>query len=334
MDVSTELLAIAQQYLERVRKSGSENVMALCPFHDDRTASFAMSLVTGAYFCHACHAKGSLRTFFKELGLDRNTVEYRHGLVLEAAAKNQPTPPDPLRPQHVWETPDRVIPERLLGLFDHDISPLLPRFTPETLQHFDVGWDGWHQRITFPIRDLKGELVGISGRAVHPGQVPKYRIYDNEYGVWHYPPRLGWDKRAALWNSHEVYPSVFGSLSPELSSVVVVEGFKAGMWVWQSGIRSVVALLGSYLSWEQGWVLERMGAPVYLFLDNNRAGWTGQLGAAKRLTKAGLRTHIIEYPPRLFDDEDAQPDNLDEAEVREQVARAPRYEQWLYTRRK
>jgi DNA primase len=333
MDVSAELFGIAQQYLQKVRKSGSQNVMALCPFHDDRTASFAMSLVTGVYFCHSCHAKGSLRTFFKELGLDRTATEYRHGLVIEAAAKNQPAPPDPLRPQHVWEETTRVIPESLLGLFDHEVGHLLPDFTAKTLQHFDIGWDGWHHRITFPIRDLKGQLVGISGRAVHQGQVPKYRIYDTEYGAWHFPPRLGWDKRATLWNSHEVYASTFTSLSPDQLFVVVVEGFKAGMWVWQAGITSVVALLGSYLSWEQGWILERMGAPVLLFLDNNRAGWSGQLDAAKRLTKTGLRVHIVEYPPRLLEDEDAQPDSLNKDEVVEQVARAPRYEEWLYKRR-
>jgi DNA primase len=123
------------------------------------------------------------------------------------------------------------------------------------------------------------------------------------------------------------------ALTPEQDYVVAVEGFKADMWVWQAGITSVVALLGSYMSWEQGWILERMGAPVYLFLDNNNAGWSGQLDAAKRLTKAGLRTHIVQYPPRLLEDEGAQPDSLSSDEVVEQVARAPRYEEWLYKRR-
>jgi DNA primase len=333
MDISQELLGVAQQYLQKVRRSGAENVMALCPFHDDTTASFAMSLVTGVYFCHACHAKGNLRTFFRNLGLDQQTVEYKHGLLIEEAGKNLPVKPDATRPREIWVNLESSIPEKLLGLFDHDVSAMLPQFHPDTLNHFDVGWDGWHHRITFPIRDLGGKLIGISGRAVYPDQKPRYKVYDTEYTAWHMPQRIGWNKRTALWNAHDVYPPVVVSTNPGDIYVVVVEGFKAGMAVWQAGIRNVVGLLGSYLSWEHEWMLVRMGAPVYLFLDNNRAGWTGQIDAAKRLVSDGLMVKLVEYPARLYDDEDAQPDSCTQDELTEQMARAPRYEEWLYNRR-
>lgn len=334
MDVVEEILEVAKQTLRKVRRSGPEDVMAICPFHrgaggeEEKHPSFALSLTKGVYFCHACHAKGTLYTFFKELGYDPQTIRMRYGLLIEEAAKNLPAPYDPLRPQEIWVEEDHTIEEGLLGLFEHDVQHLLPGFTSITLQHFEVGWDGWHHRVTFPVRDLKGHLVGVSGRAVYPEQKPRYKVYEDEYGCWEMPRRKV-NKRAWLWNAHRVYPELLFSPDPYQKSLVVVEGFKAGMWVHQSGITNVVALLGSYLSWEQQWVLERISVPVYLFLDNDDPGRKGQLDAADRLESRGIWVRLVEYPTRLREEEKAQPDSLTVEEVHEQVARAPRYMEWV-----
>lgn len=333
MDIHQEIFDLANSYLQKVRRSGPENIMAICPFHGDgqeKHQSFALSLTKGVYFCHACHSKGTLYTLLKEMGLDRQTIHMKYGLLIEEAGKNIPASPDPKQPREIWVDLTTAIDESILGLFSYDTTSLLPDFEPETLKHFGVGWDGWHRRLTFPLFDLKGSLVALSGRAVLEEQWPRYKIYEEEYRAWELPPRYNWNKRAVIWNGHVVYPDVFMA-SPNRSFVVVVEGFKAAMWVWQAGIRNVVALLGSYLSWEQQWVLERLGVPVYLFLDNDEAGWHGQLDAAKRLIDKGVETRIVEYPSRLYDDDEAQPDSLTEDEIREQKARAPQYRKWVLT---
>lgn len=330
MDVSQQVLDIARTYLSRVRRSGSENVMATCPFHGggaERHPSLAMSLTTGVFFCHACHEKGSLFTFLRKVGLDRATIDVRYGLTLEEVRANAPRMPDATRPSNVWVPPDQALPHALLGLFDYDVTGLLPEFSQNTLRHFDVGFDKWFNRLTFPIFDMEGALVAISGRATLTSQSPRYKIYDDEYQVWDMPARHGWNKRAVLWNSHRVYPEVlFGR--PDSKFVIVVEGFKQAMRMHEAGIDNVVALLGSYLSWEQEWMLVRLGVPVYLFLDNDRAGWRGQLNAASRLSTT-LETRIVQYPTRLQDDDDAQPDSLTLEEVLWQKASAPTYAEWL-----
>lgn len=331
MDVSAEVLGVANQYLKKVRRSGPDDIMAICPFHmkvdgtEERNPSFAMSLSKGLYFCHACQSKGNLLTFLRELGVSRTLIERQYRFLIDEAAKNLPPPPDPLRVK-VWElTP---VDESVLGLFEYYPTQLLDAgFTKETLYHFEVGYDQWHQRITYPLRDIKGVLVGISGRATLEDQVPRYKVYTREYGLWRLPIRDEPDKRCLLWNAHQVYPQVY-MRPPNDSVVVVVEGFKAAMWLWQSGIKNVVALLGSYLSWEQMWLLERLGARVLLFLDNNYAGRNGTIKAADLLTNS-LNVGIVEYPPRLIEDEDAQPDSCTPDEVNEQVANAPTYLNWL-----
>lgn len=41
--------------------------MARCPFHDDTTASLGVNIVTGAFHCHACGAKGKDVLAFERL---------------------------------------------------------------------------------------------------------------------------------------------------------------------------------------------------------------------------------------------------------------------------
>ncbi len=331
MDVSGEVMQIAHQYLRRVKRTGPDDVMALCPFHtkadgtEERTPSFAMSLSKGLFFCHACHAKGNLLSFFRDLGLTRDVIERQYRFLIDEARKNMPPPPDPLR-CGVWDLPP--IEEGLLGLFDYcPIDLLHAGFTNDTLYHFEVGYDQWHKRITFPLRDLKGALVGISGRATLSSQEIRYKVYTREYGLWRLPERAEPDKRALLWNAHRVYPEVYLS-NPGQTYVVVVEGFKAAMWMWQAGVKNVVALLGSYLSWEQKWILERLGATVYFFLDNNYAGRNGAIKAADSLARS-LNVRVVEYPDRLIEEEKAQPDNCTPTEITEQMAVAPTYLNWL-----
>jgi DNA primase len=326
--MSGEILNIAKRYLTKVKPSGSDNIMAVCPFHSksdgtsEKHPSFAMSLTTGLWFCHACQEKGNLLSFLKKVGLPRDQIDLHYGLTIENAKKAMPVGFDPAKPGVVSEDP---IPESLLGVFDYCPTDLLNAgFLESTLQHFEVGFDTTHYRITYPIRDLLGNLIAISGGTVL-GVHPKYKVYDEEYKVWGLPPRLWWNKRVAMWNSHIVYPELFFQSRP--SHIVLVEGFKACMWVWQSGIKNVVALLGTYLSQEQKWVLERIGAPVYLFLDNNDAGVTGVVKSAEQL-KRSLRIFVVDYPERLKDDVEAQPDSLSDREVNIQVASATNYFDW------
>lgn len=329
MDVTTEVYNLAHRYLKKVRRSGPSDIMAICPFHrkldgsEESKPSFAMSLTKGVYFCHACHSKGNLLTFLRDIGVGRVVIETQYRYLIEEAARNIPPPPDPLKPK-VYELP--VINEAVLGLLEYCPTELLNKgFTQQTLYHFEIGYDRWHLRTTYPLRDIKGDLVGISGRA-EDGVNPRYKIYTTEYATWDLPSVVEPDRRALLYNADKVYPSVYFR-SPVDELVVVVEGFKACMWVWQAGIRNVVALMGTYLSWEHKWMLEHLGCPVYLFLDNDDAGRGGTIQAADALSKS-LTVRIVNYPERLLSSK-AQPDDCTPDEIAEGIETAPLYLNWL-----
>lgn len=329
MNVAYDVASAVAPFLTRPSVK-SEEISALCPFHRksdgsmERTPSFSMSRSTGLWFCHSCKERGNLRHFLHLVGVSYQRIQDEYHLLLDEVAKAVPARLDPLRPNLLTQDP---LPEGLLGLF-HFVPVLLEQegFTEQTLARFDVGFDRTHMRITFPLRDLAGRLVGISGRAVNlDPETRRYKLYDTEYVAWGLPARRGAEaeRKNVLWNADRLFPALKDVLSPD---VFVVEGFKACMWLDQVGVKSTVALLGSYMSEQQQWILERMGARVYLMLDNNEAGQDGTLAIGERLAR-GLEVLVVSYRPN---DEDAQPSDLTPTEIGETIDAAADFFQWKH----
>jgi DNA primase len=281
-----------------VKPTGNEDIMALCPFHtksdgtEEKHPSFSMNVYSGLWYCHSCHCRGNLYTFLRDLGVSRVDIQLRYGDVLDAAQQYAPKKADPLNP--IEPVAGEPLDEAFLGLFDFCPQLLIDEgYTQETLRKFDIGFDEKHMRITFPLRDLRGRLVGISGRSVI-NATPRYKVYDFEYKDFGLPPRKT-EKRALLYNAHTILPQFAFETDPSARYVVVTEGFKSTLRVFQAGVHNVTGILGSYMSNEQQWVLERLGCPILLMLDNNDAGRKGQLDAGKRLLKTCPRVYVVDY---------------------------------------
>lgn len=346
-----EVLTIASRYLRKVRRVGSDNISATCPFHakadgsDERSPSFSMSLSKGVWHCWSCHAAGTFQSFLQNVGIDRVVVNNSYGELIQALRKNQETKFDATRPYQPSVDP---LPESMLGLFDKCplymvdpeyaayLDPTDPVvFKPETLQDYDIGFDDKHLRITFPLRDLDGTLVGISGRTV-VNAIPRYKVYDgNEYRSLGYPPREPTKKGALLWNAHRVYPTAY--FGPASQFVLVVEGFRACLWAIECGFKNTVALLGSSLSNHQKWTLERFGCRVYMMLDNDEPGQRAlrgyvdekgraRAGIAEQLKKT-LDVSVVTYSGK-------QPTQLTQEELCSAVLSATDYYSWVFKKEK
>lgn len=306
---------VAKQFLQQARLVGNNNIISLCPFHSEQSPSFCMSAQNGLWLCYACGAKGNLKQFLLRVGISETLLPIRYASALEEARKNKKAEPNPIRPKVLAEEP---LTEDLLGLFNkYPTSLLNAGFLPETLNFFEVGFDNQHFRITYPLRDLKGNLLGISGRQLDGADGPKYKVYTKEYKTWGLPERPEVSKSSILWNAHNLYSYVHFGKNPPF--VVVVEGYKACMWVWQAGIKDVVALQGNRMSYEQKWILQKIGAPVHLMLDNNSPGWSGMAAVGKELL-GSLTVRIVDYDTE-------QPDQLTEDQVQTSAACAKDYMQ-------
>lgn len=319
--IQDDVYALANSYLRKVKRSGADHIVAICPFHskedgsEEANPSFTMSLSKGLFLCFTCQEKGSLQTFLKKVGMPRPAIERHFSGLIEALAEHRPRKVDLARKPPLSRDP---MPESMLGLFDYcPLGLLEDGFKEDLLHSYDVGFDQDHMRVTYPLRDMHGALVGISGRTV-VDEYPKYKLYEQEYRRWGYPPRKT-DKRIVLWNFHRVYPNVFFK---KKSSVILVEGFKACLWLIQHGLPDTVALLGVHLSEEQRLMLEHLGATVYLMLDNNIWGRKGTARVGAALSKS-LDVKIVEYP-----EEKPQPSDLTPEEIESSVASAKDYFVW------
>jgi DNA primase len=319
---------LAQQYLKRIKPSGNENIMAICPFHrkadgsDEKTPSFSMNVNSGLWYCHSCHARGNLYTFLRDIGLSRSGIDLLYKQVIEDAQKYIP---EPIKFGNIVEPCEDILEESFLGLFDgmQKVPDSLAEdgLTLETLQAFDVGLDTKHARITFPLRNSRGELVGISGRATADGQKPRYKIYDKEYTDFGLPERR-LERRSVLWNYHNVATQLRFETDEALKFVVIAEGFKAVMKIAQAGISTVVGAIGSYLTSEQKVLLEALDAEYILFFDNDEPGIEGQQDAVFKLLKIGRRVHVATYTKH-------QPSDLNEEEVQQAILDAKLGKTWL-----
>ena len=319
---------LAQQYLTRIKPSGNENIMAICPFHrkadgsGERTPSFSMNVNSGLWYCHSCHARGNLYTFLRDVGLSRSAIDLNYKTVIEDAQEYIPAP---IKFGNIVEPCEDILDESFLGLFDklETVPDELAKdgLAPETLRAFDVGLDTKHSRITFPLRNSRGELVGISGRAIKSGVKPRYKIYDKEYLDFGIPERK-LERRSILWNYHNVATQLHFETDESLKFVVIAEGFKAVMKIAQAGISTVVGAIGSYLTSEQKILLEELDAVYIVFFDNDDPGIAGQQDAVFKLLKIGRNVYAAQYSKH-------QPSDLNQEEVQQAILDAKLGKTWL-----
>lgn len=298
-----------------VTMPGKRNVMVVCPFHlnrqgvPERTGSLSFNVEDGRWFCHTCGFGGGLRKLLRKMGQPEDMLDADELLLAEQAAAPvaQRMFVDPSIPSSLF------LPEEAVGLFS--TYPKVPSETKRwglraaTVHHFDIGYDSKNLRVTFPLRDFRGNLVGFSGRALtdHPA---RYKVYGElEYEKWKLPRLPPVTKGKIVWNYDAVYTALERVWDAD---ILVTEGFKACAWLWQLGFPYVVALLGSNMSDEQQALLERLGGTLYLFMDNDKAG-DKKHSIGERLANSGCVVRIPSYPTM-------QPDTL----TRPQVTQAMR----------
>lgn len=330
---------IVEPYLDRPKLSGAENLASRCPFpdHDDHSPSFAININNGLWKCHGCNRSGNLATLLRGLGVSRSRVDQLVGPVIPQIQKRQRREQQRKRNRFVGSDPflaEVSIPESALGVYDWRPDGLVDQgFDQKLLRELDIGYDREKDRITFPIRDVYGNLVGISGRSTLHDVKPRYLVYrgrrktDKGFVAGDFGP--GFDdlfptyeikSHKYLWNAHRVY----GLLESSNEPVIVVEGFKGCIWLVQHGYWNAVATMGSSMSQEQYDLLVRMsGSGIVLFYDNDFAGIKGTIRVGKWLSRTVVDITVCELPAWA-----QQPDDLNARGLKEVLNSRKRFEKW------
>jgi DNA primase len=284
-----DIVEVVQPYLPGFKRSSAGEIIAKCPFHKEgreRHPSFSMSLKPGkegVFYCHTCHATGSLANFLKLVGVSPLVVADIVSTT-DARAKTW------YKEEH---TGDRsFLPESILGAYHKCPMTLLDEgFSMRILDEHGVGFDESTQRITFPLRNLDGKLIGISGRSVLPNSFPKYLIYTAK-DIPQVPDYVT-PKKDFIWNLDKVYAKQNLGI---VDRIYIAEGFKVCLWLIQHKYTDAVALAGSTATRAQRELLGNFNVEFVLALDNDDAGLSGMLDIGQYLLNFGpVKTIDPEY---------------------------------------
>jgi DNA primase len=159
-----------------------------------------------------------------------------------------------------------------------------------TIIDHDKPIDFFNDRITVPIHDNNGYLVGFSGRSTQKDVEPKYLNTSTT--------KL-FTKANVLYNFYQVK-------ALESEKIILVEGFMDAIAYYRAGFKYAVALMGTALSNEHLSVLSTLSKlkVVILSFDNDHAGIEATINNGQKLMENGFNVYVAGNYDRNIKDVD------------------------------
>lgn len=338
---ATDIVDFISQYVQ-LQKSG-KNLFGLCPFHEERTPSFSVSEDKQIFHCFSCGRGGNVFKFLMELEnlsfqeavvkvADFSHVELDATITQQAVGTSGQSDPQSPTNQliHLHQEATKLYHHILMnteagqpaldylherGLTDQTINDyglgyasdqqlLKPFFEQrqidyQTLRHsglFIENQDGelrdrFVNRIMYPIRNESGQEIAFSGRLL--AKLPDQPKYLNS------PETELFNKRRVLFNFDQARGAV-----RKQGSLILFEGFMDVMSAHQSGVDNGVASMGTSLTEEQIYAIQRITKQVYVCYDGDTPGQKATQRALKILqNNSSLTLGVIQMPDGMDPDE-------------------------------
>lgn len=226
-----------------VRSRSGDELIILCPFHDDTNPSLYLNSKSGLWLCHACGEGGSMEMLRVRLwGQDGPPMELDS---LEDVYETIKT----LEAEEVLPA-QQFYPESFLRYFDFPTTYWMEDrgLSFVIIEKFGLGSDPFNDEVTIPLRDEHGNLLGVIRRKL--GEVDGSR--------YEYPKRT------------KVSDLLFGSWAIEEPRAYLTEGSIDAMSLWDIGLPAL-ATGGSRMSNEQASMVRRIGISTLIIFPDNRA---------------------------------------------------------------
>lgn len=313
------------------------------PDHAEKTPSFSVSETKQVYHCFGCQKSGNLFSFLRdyhgmnfpeavEFLADRARIElpkmdsaslsederrnqlrkqilHANKIALEffeAQLQTAPSSNEAERPVRAYIDKRKLSPE-IVKQFRLGYSPSgwdglaqylarksvpmdiaeqagLVRRRREGTGHYDL----FRDRLMFPIHKISGDVIGFGGRILEQGE-PKY-LNSPDSPVFSKGRTLyGLDQTARYIRAKDL--------------LVIVEGYMDLLALFQAGIQSVAATLGTALTADHAHLLSKLTRNVVVLFDGDQAGQNAAEKSLPILLQAGLRPKGLVLPDELDPDE-------------------------------
>jgi DNA primase len=292
--------------VENVSRSTADEVQFSCPFpgHTSGDATPSAYMNDGSidasrstyWKCFGCNRHGTAITFYAELEGISKAEAARHVRETWGASYRAPQGgiaaefEQRLRKRYEqrnsvpfkeisWDHYDDLFGVDWEAAYDrYRFSPACPEavaymfkrgFTVKTLIDWNIGYDaiGYHGRLTIPVCNVDGTLIGVKGRAYEDAR-PKYKILGDR------PDRFPRYK----FRPYEKARVVFGlDRVKKAGRLVMCEGELDVIALAQHGIPAI-AVGGAQLSGDQARLIRDYADEVVVFFDSNDAGYRATWG--------------------------------------------------------
>lgn len=325
---------VVHQYVPNLRKSGN-SYFGLCPFHSEKTPSFSINPDLGIFKCFGCGEGGDVLTFIQKI----ENVDFPEALKIAADqagikldfSKFQDNPQITKDKETLYKLNYLVYQYYSYILNKHRLGKKGQEYLKKrhlsktTVESFGIGFapggdqnlisflksrgftdlqmltkngltvhrennyiDKFRNRLVFPIYNSRGDIIGFSGRIIFEDtKAPKYL---------NSPQTVVYNKSQALFGLLQAKESI-----RKQDFVIIVEGQIDALSSYQSGIKNIVAPLGTALTEDQLKLLKRYASSVYFCFDNDSAGEKALLRSALISLRLDIITNSITLPDGIKD---------------------------------
>lgn len=318
-----DIVQIISNYINVIKKGNS--YVAICPFHNDKNPSMQISRTKQIYKCFSCGAGGNVFTFVQ----DYEKISYLDAVRKVASLINY-TSPLLEKKERIVDVETKEILKALndTSTFYHYILStsageegkkyLLNRnITHEMIDYFSLGFapmngemtikqlrskgndvdvldragillhdknsftDRFRNRVVFPLFNEFSEVIGFSSRRINDSDEAKYV---------NSPASDLFNKSNVLYNYQNAKLE-----SKKAGYCYIVEGFMDVFSLYQVGIKSCVALMGTAFTKNHAKMLKRLGVEIRLCLDGDEAGMHSMMNICPILDSELVDYRIVDY---------------------------------------
>ena len=323
-----DIESVASAYVAFKRRG--RNLVGLCPFHGEKTASFNLYPETNSFYCFGCGAGGDVITFIKRIeNLDYiDAVRFladRSGLKMpEQSHENDQVSRLRLRILEANREAARIFhaalyrPEGKIALeYYHSRG-----YTDATIKHFGLGFapDSWDYLLKalrqkgFKDEELIAAFLAKRGRNGgaydifrNRVMIPIIDIRGNVVGFGgrvlddSKPKYINTEGTLAFSKSHNLFALNFAK--NEGRELNLCEGYMDVIAMHQAGFTNTVAALGTSFPEEQMQLIARYADRINLIFDADGAGQKATRRAIENLRRTGLDVRVVTIPDGKDPDE-------------------------------
>lgn len=317
-----DITDVVSEYVTLGKKQGRIR-KGLCPFHNEKTPSFAVYEDTQSFYCFGCGAGGDVIGFIRAI----ENLDYIEAVKKLAQRAGMNMPEDGFD-DSIYNKKKRIYEiNRLAAKFFYEqltnekyrfaLDYYLNRgFTVSTIKHFGMGYapNSWTSLKTYlNEHGYKNEEIFQADLIKKSEKNSKVTFYDNfrnrmmtpiidvRGNIVGFGGRVLDDSKPKYVNtsdtlvykkSHEVFALNFAkNANPQ--NFIVCEGYMDVIALHQAGFTNAVACLGTALTSQQAALIKKYVDEVVLSYDSDEAGQKATQRAISIFSSAGLKVRVL-----------------------------------------